>query len=703
MKNLFFLIFIPLFSLNILNEKFLYGEPEIEFKDARCILLMDFDEIDRTFFVSPEGNDSNPGTLEKPWKTISKAANSLKEGEKVYIRAGVYKERVVPKNSGKSGEEIVYSAYPCEEVIIDGQGLNIPEWSGLFDVSGLSYIKIMGFKITNSSRAGIYAEGSENITIEKNYIYNTFSSGIGIWSSKNIFILENEVVLANNDGDQENITVAGTDNFEVKGNIVHDGGPGTKGGEGIDIKDGSSNGKVYGNKVYNLNRPGIYVDAWDKHTFNIDIFQNIVFSTQNDGFCIASEMGGLLENIRIYNNLSYNNKFIGINISANGDSSAHPMKNIKIFNNTVYKNGKGEWGGGINISSKEITNVIIANNIVSQNLSFQIALDPGVPISQLQIKNNLIDGFRNYEGETKGQNYVEGNPDFLNIENFDFHLTKISPAINKGDNSSIPSDIPYDFDLNERIVDGIVDIGAYEFQGVEKSPPLPQRVLWQIQYTGNLNINLNVDVFNLDLFDAPQNIINELKNKGVFVMCYFSAGSYEEWRPDAYKFPEEVLGNDLEGWEGEKWLDIRRLDILGPIMEARLDLAVQKGCSGVDPDNVNGYENDTGFPLNYEDQLNYNKFLSQKAHNRGLYIGLKNDLNQINDLVFYFDWILNEECFYFNECHLLLPFREAKKPVFVIEYELEPEQFCSRAKELGFNALKKNWELDEYRIDCNDF
>ncbi|MEW6505095.1 MAG: endo alpha-1,4 polygalactosaminidase [Chloroflexota bacterium] len=230
----------------------------------------------------------------------------------------------------------------------------------------------------------------------------------------------------------------------------------------------------------------------------------------------------------------------------------------------------------------------------------------------------------------------------------------------------------------------------------------PQQALWQIQYVGEIDTSLNVQIFNLDLFDTSPSTIEALHRRDVFVMCYFSAGSWEDWRPDAGRFPPEVLGKDMEGWPGEKWLDIRRIDILSPIMEARLDLAAQKGCDGVDPDNVNGYTNDTGLPLTGEDQIRYNTFLAEAAHQRGLSIGLKNDLEQIPDLVSSFDWALNEECFSHNECDLLLPFAQAKKPIFVIEYELEPSDFCPQALQMNLNALKKNWDLDAYRVDCRE-
>ncbi len=223
---------------------------------------------------------------------------------------------------------------------------------------------------------------------------------------------------------------------------------------------------------------------------------------------------------------------------------------------------------------------------------------------------------------------------------------------------------------------------------------------WQIQYSGDINTSIEVGIYNLDLFDTDTAAISDLHSRGIFVMCYFSAGSFEDWRPDSDDFPAEILGKDYEGWPGEKWLDIRNIDRLAPIMLARLDLAAQKGCDGVDPDNVNGFANDTGFPLTYEDQIKFNIWLAEAAHAHRLSIGLKNDSEQIADLLLYFDWQLQEECFQYNECELLLPFIEAGKPVFNIEYTLPTTDFCSQSNKLGINSIRKNLELDEYIETC---
>ncbi|MCP5054539.1 MAG: right-handed parallel beta-helix repeat-containing protein, partial [bacterium] len=226
-------------------------------------------------------------------------------------------------------------------VIIDGASITLPDdWGALVEISEVNYIKISGLQVKNSgpsdNHTGILLEDCHYVTVENNYTYNTTSSGIGVGDCSNIIIAGNEVELACNDGEQECISVGGTDIFEIKNNHVHNGGPGTNGAEGICPKDGSSNGKVYGNHVHDLNKLGIYVDAWDKHTYNIDIYRNLVHDTTDDCYTLASEMGGLLENINLYNNIGYNTRFNGLNISINGAPVTHPMKNITIINNTFY-------------------------------------------------------------------------------------------------------------------------------------------------------------------------------------------------------------------------------------------------------------------------------------------------------------------------------------------------------------------------------
>jgi len=172
----------------------------------------------------------------------------------------------------------------------------------------------------------------------------------------------------------------------------------------------------------------------------------------------------------------------------------------------------------------------------------------------------------------------------------------------------------------------------------------PPCTTWQWQLSGVIDTSYDVAMYDIDLFETSQATIVALHAAGRRVICYLSAGSWESWRPDAGSFPEGVLGNALAPpFADERWLDVRQVAVLGPIVGDRMDLAVSKGCDGVEPDNVDGYANDTGFPISYQDQLVYNRLLAAMAHQRGLSVGLKNDLEQIGDLVASFDWALDEQ------------------------------------------------------------
>ena len=224
---------------------------------------------------------------------------------------------------------------------------------------------------------------------------------------------------------------------------------------------------------------------------------------------------------------------------------------------------------------------------------------------------------------------------------------------------------------------------------------------WQI---GDLDIDTSIeaDVYDIDLY-VDQSIIDELHAKGRKVICYISVGSWENWRPDKDHFPAEVLGKDYEGWPGEKWLDIRHIDLLAPIMLARLDLCKAKGFDAVEPDNMEIYTNDTGFPLTYEDQLKYALWLAEQAHRRGLAIGQKNASDQVTELVNVYDFAITEDAFYYDWAEKMLPYVQANKPVFAAEYTDLPgdfDKFCELSKQLGFSTILKHRDLDAWLQTC---
>jgi len=447
------------------------------------------------YYVATSGDDSNPGTESLPWKTLTKAASMATAGVTVFIKQGTYNERLVLLFSGTAEEPVIFTSYPGETATITGVGMEPPaEWydAGLIWINELSYIKISGLRVVNSVSSGIDVQNSNYIIIEKNYVDSTYAPGIHSHSCENIVVEANEVLHGSLKVDEECITFGRTNLFEIKNNRVHEGLR-----IGIDVKLGSSNGIVCNNEVYNRSGAiGIYLDAWDSHEFNINVFDNISHDNRI-GFAVTSENEGLIEGIRIHHNIAYNNdergflvggwgigqthtlknikvygnelyenkfgfeiggytgttmdsievfnnliyhnKSAGIRISRfDGPSGEYVMRNVSIINNTIYGNGTlgNGWdaeNGGINIFNFLPENMIIRNNIYSENAVGTIHVAPEIPSDSVSIDYNFFDGFQNLVDERAGTNAVYGDPLFLNSSMNDYHLQTDSPAVDKGD------------------------------------------------------------------------------------------------------------------------------------------------------------------------------------------------------------------------------------------------------------------------------
>ncbi|MFD7436362.1 endo alpha-1,4 polygalactosaminidase [Streptomyces sp. NPDC059861] len=222
---------------------------------------------------------------------------------------------------------------------------------------------------------------------------------------------------------------------------------------------------------------------------------------------------------------------------------------------------------------------------------------------------------------------------------------------------------------------------------------------WQWQLDGKVDPSVDVPVYDIDGFENGAADVARLHRDGRKVICYINVGAWEDYRPDRKAFPRSVLGGP-NGWHGERWLDIRQVAVLRPLMERRFDMCRDKGFDAVEPDLVEGYANDTGFPLTANDQLRYNRMIAEIAHERGLAVGLKNDLAQIPQLLDHFDFAVNEECAQYDECALLEPFVASGKAVFHVEYAEPTGRFCPQARQLRLSSMLKKPELGTWRKPC---
>lgn len=410
-----------------------------------CLLLLGStaEAAGNLYYVSTTGDDANVGSEAAPWRTLSKAANSAGPGDTVYIMQGTYRETLKPRNSGVAGSPIVFTAYPGQVAVLDGNQFSKTSWGGIVELVNVKYVTVSNLRIVNGGYFGVMITGVEHVLLQNNEIDFTYASGIYVSRSESVVIDGNDVQRACHGiggsaphyAPQEHITVrGGTDTFEVKNNVVSNANNG-RGKEGINIKEGAANGKVYNNRVFDMSRTGLYIDAYDKYVTNVEIYGNVVYNSLH-GLVIASEQRGTVSKIDVFNNVFYNNQHSGIWLT--GYLAGGPFEDIAIYNNTVY----GNADRGIAVTNREATGVVLRNNIAVFNGNQQIQVDSSVP--SVTVEHNLTDG----------------EVGFVDSGSGDFRLRSDSPAIDNADSASAPAFDALGF---ARPQGAGYDQGAFEF------------------------------------------------------------------------------------------------------------------------------------------------------------------------------------------------------------------------------------------------
>ncbi len=221
----------------------------------------------------------------------------------------------------------------------------------------------------------------------------------------------------------------------------------------------------------------------------------------------------------------------------------------------------------------------------------------------------------------------------------------------------------------------------------------PKSLTWYWQLQGTVNNSQPVAAYDIDGFTNSAGEVAALHGQGKHVICYIDVGTAENFRPDYSSFPGSVLGSS-NGWPGERWLDISKLAILEPIMTARFQMCREKGFDAVEPDNMDGYENSTGFPLTASEQLSFNEWVAGEVHALGMAVFQKNDGEQAGQLESHFDGALDEQCNQYHECANFQPYLAAGKPVLNAEYGLSTSAFCTADNAAGIMGARYSLELN---------
>jgi hypothetical protein len=223
--------------------------------------------------------------------------------------------------------------------------------------------------------------------------------------------------------------------------------------------------------------------------------------------------------------------------------------------------------------------------------------------------------------------------------------------------------------------------------------PLPTTKPWQWQLQGKIDTSIDVPVFDVDGFETSWRTVDELHRLGSRVICYLDVGSWESFRPDAARFPRSAIGRRYEGFPNERWLDIRHFRDFAAALQQRFSMCRRKGFDAIEPDNLAGWENKTGFKIGRGAQLRFNRWVAGQVHRLGMAVALKNDGRQAHGLVKDFDFAIVEQCFQYHECGYYKPFVRHRKAVFEAEYELELGQYCDTARTIHFSAIGKSVDL----------
>lgn len=414
-------------------------------------------------YVSLSGNNANAGTQAAPFRTLNWAGVKAKPGDVIYVRGGVYNETVNIMSKGTATAPILFTAYPGEQPVYDGTGLNA---TVLFSLNQTEYVTASGFEVRNASNIAVSGWMTRHTGFVNNVVHDAVRNGIyfgfdGPGVSSDAVIEGNQVyncvkensAHAMQGGWASTVSIHHTERARVEGNKVWNND-----GEAIAVIL-SNNVIVTGNETFDNYSQGIFLD---NAKYNL-VDGNLIYSTGNTryfrdgypgmGIAIANEFydySNPSSDNKIINNIIVNTRwgFLYGNFQAGGG-----LKNTTIANNTFYKSSTAL----IDIWQDPHSNSVVENNIFYQVGGTGMS---GVAGSGVTFRNNLWYG-GTPSGATAGAGDVYGNPAFANaggLRASDYKITVGSPALAKAlDLSSL---VKSDYFGMARIAP--FDIGAHQ-------------------------------------------------------------------------------------------------------------------------------------------------------------------------------------------------------------------------------------------------
>ena len=402
----------------------------------------------RTLYVAPTGSDSADGGAITPWRTLQRAANLVRAGDLVIVRAGHYAGFNLT-TSGTAANPIVFSADPG--VVVESP--NPVRTQDGINLEGASYIVIEGFTVVGLPRTGIRSVTNHHVTIRRNVGDLNGRWGILTGFSDDLLIEDNEMsrsvaehgIYVSNSGDRP--VIRRNHVWGNSGNGIHMNGDLSQGGDGV-----ISGAVVEGNVIHGNGRTG-------------------GSGINGDG----------VQSSRIVNNILYDNHASGISLYQ--IDGGQPSRNNFVAHNTIVQAADGRWA--INIQDGATGNHVV-NNILLTLHTFRGAIDISTDsLSGFVSDSNAVTGRFTTNGgnsvltlaawrQATGQDLhsFTTTPDALFVDSAagDYHLRADAPA---RDTAMTPTDVLTDFEGLARPSGPASDIGADEYHVVTLPPPPP--------------------------------------------------------------------------------------------------------------------------------------------------------------------------------------------------------------------------------------
>lgn len=451
-----------------------------------------------TFYVSPHGNDANPGTSpQQAWRDIQQAMNEATPGSTVLVLPGTYKEKLTCNVSGDATDGYI-TFQASGHVVINGTGIS---GADMINLNNQNYVQIIGFNIENdlhvANGSGIRMNGrDDHVNLLNNVIHNitgTSAMGITVYGTDptagitNIEIEGNQIYNCQ-PAPSEALTLNGNVSGFVIGNnyVRNENGVGIDciGGEGMSSNPATDivrNGEVSGNRVtgvheHNSNQDGagILVDGGQ----NIVVERNISWANDVGIEVNAVKPDATTTGVIVRDNDVYLNWGPGISIGASAESDG-TVTDCQILNNTLVHDNvrhlsddelRLQFGSGNEIENNLLDatrgTILLDGQYGSSGntLDYNLYYEPGAASAALFAWGGFTDaGLNAFQAVSiEDADSIFANPLIVTPLSPSPRLNLHSPAINAGNPSFVPATGETDLLGHSRLLGGRVDIGAIE-------------------------------------------------------------------------------------------------------------------------------------------------------------------------------------------------------------------------------------------------